>query len=108
MMDGRIGYIRDALDAEGFTDVSIMAYTAKYASAYYGPFRDALDSHPGFGDKKTYQQDPANGREALIEAALDVAEGADILMVKPGNYLIQISRVVMKAIILCRLQVFHT
>ena len=84
MMDGRIGAIRDALDSEGFTDVSIMAYTAKYASAFYGPFRDALDSHPGFGDKKTYQQDPANGREALIEAALDVAEGADILMVKPG------------------------
>ena len=85
MMDGRIGAVRDALDSEGFTDVSIMAYTAKYASAYYGPFRDALDSHPGFGDKKTYQQDPANGREALIEAALDVAEGADILMVKPGK-----------------------
>jgi len=81
---GRIGAIRDALDAEGFTDVSIMAYTAKYASAYYGPFRDALDSHPGFGDKKTYQQDPANAREALVEAALDVSEGADILMVKPG------------------------
>ena len=84
MMDGRIGYIRDALDSEGFTDVSIMAYTAKYASAYYGPFRDALESHPGFGDKKTYQQDPGNGREALIEASLDIAEGADILMVKPG------------------------
>lgn len=84
MMDGRVGAIRDALDAEGFTDVSILAYTAKYASAYYGPFRDALDSHPGFGDKKTYQQDPANGREALIEAALDIAEGADMLMVKPG------------------------
>lgn len=84
MMDGRIGAIRDALDSEGFTDVSIMAYTAKYASAFYGPFRDALDSHPGFGDKKTYQQDPANSREALVEAALDVAEGADILMVKPG------------------------
>jgi len=84
MMDGRIGAIRAALDSEGFTDVSIMAYTAKYASAFYGPFRDALDSHPGFGDKKTYQQDPANGREAFIEAALDVAEGADILMVKPG------------------------
>ena len=63
MMDGRVGAIRDALDSEGFTDVSILAYTAKYASAYYGPFRDALDSHPGFGDKKTYQQDPANGRE---------------------------------------------
>ncbi len=84
MMDGRVGAIRDALDAEGFTDVSILAYTAKYASAFYGPFRDALDSHPGFGDKKTYQQDPANGREALIEAALDAAEGADMLMVKPG------------------------
>jgi len=84
MMDGRIGAIRDALDSEGFTNVSIMAYTAKYASAFYGPFRDALDSHPGFGDKKTYQQDPANGREALIEAALDEAEGADVLMVKPG------------------------
>lgn len=84
MMDGRVGAIRDALDSEGFTDVSILAYTAKYASAYYGPFRDALDSHPGFGDKKTYQQDPGNGREALIEAALDAAEGADMLMVKPG------------------------
>lgn len=84
MMDGRIGAIRDALDSEGHTDTSIMAYTAKYASAYYGPFRDALDSHPGFGDKKTYQQDPANGREAYIETALDIAEGADILMVKPG------------------------
>lgn len=84
MMDGRVGAIRDALDSEGFTDVSILAYTAKYASAYYGPFRDALDSHPGFGDKKTYQQDPANGRESLIEAALDAAEGADMLMVKPG------------------------
>jgi len=84
MMDGRIGAIRDALDAEGFTTVSILAYTAKYASAYYGPFRDALDSHPGFGDKKTYQQDPANGREAFIEAQLDEFEGADILLVKPG------------------------
>jgi porphobilinogen synthase len=81
MMDGRIGAIRDALDADGFTDVSILAYTAKYASAYYGPFRDALDSHPGFGDKKTYQQDPANGRESFIEAELDEAEGADILLV---------------------------
>jgi len=84
MMDGRVGAIRDALDAEGFSQVSILAYTAKYASSYYGPFRDALDSHPGFGDKKTYQQDPANGREAFIEAALDEAEGADMLMVKPG------------------------
>jgi porphobilinogen synthase len=84
MMDGRVGAIRDALDSEGFTDVSILAYTAKYASAFYGPFRDALDSHPGFGDKKTYQQDPANGREALLEATLDADEGADILLVKPG------------------------
>jgi porphobilinogen synthase len=84
MMDGRIGAIRDALDSEGFTDVSILAYTAKYASSYYGPFRDALDSHPGFGDKKTYQQDPANGEEAYIEAQLDEMEGADMLMVKPG------------------------
>ncbi|GMI20903.1 hypothetical protein TeGR_g11952, partial [Tetraparma gracilis] len=84
MMDGRVGAIRDALDGEGYTGVSILAYTAKYASAYYGPFRDALGSHPGFGDKKTYQQDPANGREALVEAALDSAEGADMLMVKPG------------------------
>ncbi|KAL1521555.1 hypothetical protein AB1Y20_021214 [Prymnesium parvum] len=84
MMDGRVGAIRDALDSEGFTEVSILAYTAKYASAYYGPFRDALDSHPGFGDKKTYQQDPANGREALLEARLDELEGADMLMVKPG------------------------
>lgn len=92
MMDGRVGAIRDALDSEGFTDVSILSYTAKYASAYYGPFRDALDSHPGFGDKKTYQQDPANGREALIEAALDAAEGADMLMVKPGMPYLDIIR----------------
>eukprot|EP00934_Nitzschia_sp_Nitz4_P004496 Nitzschia sp. Nitz4//scaffold70_size99833//69431//72788//NITZ4_004603-RA/size99833-processed-gene-0.120-mRNA-1//-1//CDS//3329557159//4486//frame0 len=84
MMDGRVQAIRDALDTEGFTDVSILAYTAKYASAFYGPFRDALDSHPGFGDKKTYQQDPANGLEATLEASLDEAEGADMLMVKPG------------------------
>ena len=79
-----MGAIRDALDAEGFTRVGILAYTAKYASAYYGPFRDALDSHPAHGDKKTYQMDPGNRREALTEARLDVEEGADILMVKPG------------------------
>lgn len=84
MMDGRIGAIRQALDANGFTDVSIIAYSAKYASAFYGPFRDALDSHPGFGDKKTYQMDPANAREGLIEATLDASEGADMLMIKPG------------------------
>lgn len=84
MMDGRIGYIRQLLDAEGFTNVSLMSYTAKYASAFYGPFRDALDSAPKHGDKKTYQMDPANQREALIEAELDTQEGADFLMVKPG------------------------
>lgn len=88
MMDGRVEAIRAALDAEGFTEVSILSYTAKYASAYYGPFRGALDSAPRSGDKKTYQMDPANVREALREAALDAAEGADILMVKPaGPYL---------------------
>ena len=84
MMDGRVGHIRQALDSNGYTDVSIMAYTAKYASAFYGPFRDALDSAPKSGDKKTYQMNPANRREALIEADLDVEEGADILMVKPA------------------------
>jgi porphobilinogen synthase len=84
MMDGRVGVIRSALDNNGFTDVSIMAYTAKYASAFYGPFRDALNSAPKSGDKKTYQMNPANKREALIEAALDIEEGADFIMVKPA------------------------
>lgn len=84
MMDGRVGYIRQLLDAEGFTNVAIMSYTAKYASAFYGPFRDALDSAPRFGDKKTYQMNPANKREALVEAELDYMEGADMLMVKPA------------------------
>jgi porphobilinogen synthase len=84
MMDGRVGYIRSVLDENGFTDVSIMSYTAKYASAFYGPFRDALDSAPKMGDKKTYQMDPANYYEALIEADLDTEEGADFLMVKPA------------------------
>ena len=84
MMDGRVAYIRAALDQEGFHNTMIMSYTAKYASGYYGPFRDALDSAPKNGDKKSYQMDPANGEEALREAALDEAEGADILMVKPG------------------------
>ncbi len=93
MMDGRVGYIREALDAAGYTDTGILAYTAKYASAFYGPFRDALDSAPRADadiprDKKTYQMDPANKREALIEAELDTMEGADMLMVKPAlNYL---------------------
>ncbi|MGE0568498.1 MAG: porphobilinogen synthase [Bacteroidia bacterium] len=84
MMDGRVGYIREMLDDNGFTDVSIMSYTAKYASAFYGPFRDALDSAPKFGDKKTYQMNPANRNEALLEAELDYSEGADFLMVKPA------------------------
>ena len=84
MMDGRVGYMRGLLDAEGYTNVSIMSYTAKYASAFYGPFRDALDSAPRFGDKKTYQMSPANAREALVEAQLDFDEGADFLMVKPA------------------------
>ncbi|MCB0484255.1 MAG: porphobilinogen synthase [Flavobacteriales bacterium] len=89
MMDGRVGYLRDALDEAGFKDVSIMAYTAKYASGFYGPFRQALDSAPRASDdipadKATYQMDPANKREALIEAELDTAEGADYLMIKPA------------------------
>ncbi|KAK9107201.1 hypothetical protein Syun_023212 [Stephania yunnanensis] len=84
MMDGRVRAIRAALDAEHFEDVSIMSYTAKYASGFYGPFREALDSNPRFGDKKTYQMNPANYREALIETQADEAEGADILLVKPG------------------------
>jgi len=84
MMDGRVGAIRAALDAEGFENVPIMAYSAKYSSGYYGPFRDAADSAPSFGDRRAYQMDPANGDEALRETALDIAEGADIVMVKPA------------------------
>jgi porphobilinogen synthase len=84
MMDGRVGAIREALDEQGYTDVAILAYSAKYASAFYGPFRDALGSAPKWGDKKTYQMDPANAREALREVELDEAEGADIVMVKPA------------------------
>ena len=84
MMDGRVAYIREVLDEAGYTDVGIMSYTAKYASAFYGPFRDALDSAPKFGDKKTYQMDPANRGEAFIEAELDAQEGSDFLMVKPA------------------------
>ncbi len=84
MMDGRVGFIRDALDEENFINTSIMSYAAKYASAFYGPFRDALNSAPKRGDKKTYQMDYANVREALREAYLDESEGADVLMVKPG------------------------
>ncbi len=84
MMDGRVGAIRRGLDAANHTHTAIMAYTAKYASAFYGPFRDALESAPKFGDKKTYQMNPANSREAITEAELDIAEGADIIMVKPA------------------------
>jgi porphobilinogen synthase len=84
MMDGRVAAIRTALDAEGHSDIPIMAYSAKYASAYYGPFRDAADSAPAFGDRRAYQMDPANAEEALRETALDIAEGADIVMVKPA------------------------
>ena len=93
MMDGRVGAIRAGLDASGHTDVSILSYTAKYASAFYGPFRDALDSHPGFGDKSTYQMDPANVREALREIELDEAVGADMLMVKPAMAYLDVIRV---------------
>ncbi len=84
MMDGRVGAIREALDGAGYSQTSIMSYCAKYASAYYGPFRDALDSAPKFGDKKTYQMDPANALEAIREAELDEMEGADFIMVKPA------------------------
>ncbi len=84
MMDGRVAAIRAALDAEGFSEVPIMAYSAKYASAYYGPFRDAADSAPAFGDRRGYQMDPANSEEAMREVALDIEEGADIVMVKPA------------------------
>lgn len=84
MMDGRVQYIREALDDAGFQQTAIMSYTAKYASAFYGPFRDALNSAPKSGDKKTYQMNPANSREALIEAELDIQEGADFLMIKPA------------------------
>ncbi|MXW35790.1 MAG: porphobilinogen synthase [Acidobacteria bacterium] len=94
MMDGRVGAIRDALDAARFTDVAIMSYAAKYCSAYYGPFRDAADSAPAFGDRRTHQMDPANVEEALREVALDLEEGADIVMVKPAlHYLDVIARV---------------
>ncbi|MHC4323478.1 MAG: porphobilinogen synthase [Planctomycetota bacterium] len=84
MMDGRVGHIREALEENGFEDVAIMSYAAKYASAFYGPFRDAAESAPAFGDRRTYQMDPPNADEAMAEIALDIAEGADIVMVKPA------------------------
>ena len=92
MMDGRILEIREALETEGFIDTGIMSYSAKYASAFYGPFRDALDSAPGFGDKKTYQMDYANRFEAIKETQMDIDEGADIVMVKPGVAYLDILR----------------
>ncbi|HUC82285.1 MAG TPA: porphobilinogen synthase [Flavisolibacter sp.] len=98
MMDGRIGAIREGLENSSFTKVGIMAYSAKYASCFYGPFRDALDSAPGFGDKKTYQMDYANRTEAVKEALMDVEEGADIVMVKPGLPYLDIVRDVKNAV----------
>ena len=98
MMDGRIGAIRQAFEEHGYTRTGIMAYSAKYASCFYGPFRDALDSAPGFGDKKTYQMDPANRIEAVKEALMDVEEGADIVMVKPALPYLDIIREVKDAV----------
>lgn len=98
MMDGRIGAIREGFEQNNFTTVGIMAYSAKYASCFYGPFRDALDSAPGFGDKKTYQMDFANRTEAIREALMDVEEGADIVMVKPGLPYLDIVREVKNAV----------
>ena len=92
MMDGRIRNIRELLEKEGFDNAGIMSYSAKYASAFYGPFRDALDSAPGFGDKKTYQMDPSNRDEAIKETLMDIEEGADIVMVKPGLCYLDIVR----------------
>ena len=94
MMDGRIGYIREALDEEGFDHVPIMAYSAKYASAFYGPFRDAAESAPAFGDRRSYQMDPPNALEALREVILDEEEGADTVMVKPAGPYLDIVRMV--------------
>ncbi len=98
MMDGRVGALRTALDAAGFTDTGILAYAAKYCSAFYGPFREALDSAPRHGDKKTYQMDPANAREAVREVLLDVAEGADMVMVKPAGPYLDVVRSVRDAV----------
>lgn len=98
MMDGRILLMREALEEAGFPNTGIMAYSAKYASSYYGPFRDALDSAPGFGDKKTYQMDPANVTEAVKEAIIDQQEGADIVMVKPGLPYLDVLRAVKEAV----------
>jgi porphobilinogen synthase len=97
MMDGRVGVIRSALDAEGFKDVAILSYAAKFASAFYGPFREAAESAPQFGDRRGYQMDPANGLEALREVRLDIEEGADIVMVKPALAYLDVVRRVKEA-----------
>lgn len=94
MMDGRIGIIRESLENEGFPNVGIMSYSVKYASNYYGPFRDALESTPGFGDKKTYQMNPANALEGLSEVERDIEEGADIIMIKPGQPYLDMVRLI--------------
>jgi porphobilinogen synthase len=97
MMDGRVGSIRAELDGEGLTDVPIIAYSAKFASAFYGPFREAAGSTPAFGDRRSYQLDPANGREAVREALLDVEEGADMVMIKPALPYLDVIRAVREA-----------
>ena len=106
MMDGRIMAIREALESSGHVDTGIMSYSAKYASCFYGPFRDALDSAPGFGDKKSYQMNPANIREAIRETLLDVEEGADIVMVKPGMPYLDVVRAV-KEVVEIPVSVYH-
>ena len=98
MMDGRVAAIRQALDDKGFINTSIMSYAVKYASGYYGPFRDAADSAPKFGDRRAYQMDPANSREAMKEVELDLAEGADIIMVKPALAYLDVVRQVRDSI----------
>jgi porphobilinogen synthase len=98
MMDGRVGAIRTALDREGLEDVGLLSYSAKYASAYYGPFREAADSAPQFGDRRSYQMDPANAREALREVRLDVQEGADMVMVKPALPYLDVIRAVRESV----------
>jgi porphobilinogen synthase len=107
MMDGRVGHMRDALDAAGFQHIPIMSYAAKYASAFYGPFREAAESTPTFGDRRSYQMDPANAREAIREVRLDLAEGADILMVKPAGAYLDIIQAVKRdtGVPLCAYQV---
>ena len=94
MMDGMVGAIREALDCQGFTDTAILSYAVKYASAFYGPFREAAESAPAFGDRRQYQMDPSNVREAIIEASLDEAEGADLVMVKPALAYLDVIRAV--------------